>query len=74
VVTRSADYIFALEGVPAGRYLLKAWHERGGEASAEVVVPADGRVAGELHLDASAYKQLPHMNKFGKDYSTDEKY
>jgi hypothetical protein len=31
-------------------------------------------VAGELHLDASTYKQLPHKNKFGKDYSTDEKY
>jgi hypothetical protein len=39
-----------------------------------VVVPADGRVVGELHLDASGYKQLPHKNKFGKDYSTDEKY
>jgi plastocyanin len=70
----ASDGSFSLEGVPAGRYTLKAWHERGGETSAEVVVPTDGRVAGELHLDASAYKQLPHKNKFGKDYSTDEKY
>lgn len=68
------DGSFSLEGVPAGRYTLKAWHERGGEAAAEVVVPAEGRTAAELRLDASTYKQLPHKNKFGKDYSTDEKY
>jgi len=68
------DGSFSLEGVPAGRYTLKAWHERGGEAAAEVVVPAEGRMAAELRLDASTYKQLPHKNKFGKDYSTDEKY
>jgi plastocyanin len=70
----SPDGAFTLEGVPAGRYLLKAWHERGGETSAELVVPAEGRVVGELHLDASGYKQVAHKNKFGKDYSTDEKY
>jgi plastocyanin len=68
------DGSFSLEDVPAGRYTLKAWHERGGEAAAEVVVPAEGRTAAELRLDASTYKQLPHKNKFGKDYSTDEKY
>jgi plastocyanin len=68
------DGSFALEGVPAGRYVLKAWHERGGETATEVTVPADGRAAAELHLDASSYKQLPHKNKYGKDYSSDEKY
>jgi plastocyanin len=68
------DGSFSLEGVPAGRYLLKAWHERGGEAAAEVVVSAEGRTGAELRLDASTYKQLPHKNKFGKDYATDEKY
>jgi plastocyanin len=68
------DGTFALEGVPAGRYTVKAWHERGGEAAAEVTVSAEGRTETALRLDASSYKQLPHKNKFGKDYSTDEKY
>ena len=70
----AADGAFALEGVPAGKYTVKAWHERGGEAAAEVTVPAEGRAETALRLDASGYKQLPHKNKFGKDYSTDEKY
>jgi len=70
----AADGTFTIENVPAGKYVVKAWHERGGETSAELVVPAEGRVVGELHLDASGYKQVAHKNKFGKDYSTDEKY
>jgi plastocyanin len=70
----ASDGTFTLEGLPPGKYTVKAWHERGGEAAAEVAVPAEGRAAAELRLDASAYKQLPHKNKYGKDYSTDEKY
>ena len=70
----AADGTFVLEGVPAGKYVLKAWHDRGGEAAAEVSVAAEGKASADLHLDASTYKQLPHKNKFGKDYSTDEKY
>ncbi|PYQ23319.1 MAG: hypothetical protein DMF81_09265 [Acidobacteria bacterium] len=68
------DGTFTLEGLPPGRYVLKAWHERGGETATEVAVPADGRATAELHLDASTYKQLPHKNKYGKDYTSDEKY
>src|SRR5262245_34919466 len=63
----SADGSFSIEGVPQGKYLLKAWHERGGEASQEVVVPAEGSVRAELALDASSFKRIQHKNKFGKD-------
>lgn len=68
------DGSFRIEGVPAGRHVLKAWHERGGESSTEVVVPGEGEVSAELRLDASTWKRAPHKNKYGKDYSTGEKY
>jgi plastocyanin len=69
------DGRFTLEGVPAGKYVLKAWHERGGEVAVDVTVPAEGGVqAAPLALDASKFKTVAHKNKFGKDYSTDDKY
>jgi plastocyanin len=68
------DGSFAIEDVPAGRYLLRAWQERAGEVSQEITVPAQGEVAARLTLDASGFKRVPHKNKFGKDYAADEKY
>jgi len=37
-----ADGAFRVEGLPPGRYTVTAWHERFGEKSASVTVPADG--------------------------------
>ena len=69
------DGSFVIEDVPAGKYVVKAFHEKAPEVSAEVSVPAQGEVkAPALGLDASAYKRVQHKNKFGKDYSTEEKY
>ena len=69
------DGSFTIEGVPAGRYKLTAWHDKAGETSQEVLVPSQGAVAAKpLSLDASGFKPMPHKNKFGKDYATDEKY
>jgi plastocyanin len=70
----NADGTFVIEGVPAGKYPLKAWHERGGEASLDIVVPAEGEVGAQLLLDASHFKKSDHKNKFGKDYSTEAPY
>jgi plastocyanin len=65
---------FTIEDLPAGRYTLRAWHERGGEASREIEVKAAGATEAGVTLDASKYKRAQHKNKFGKDYSTSETY
>jgi plastocyanin len=70
----AADGSFTLGGVPAGKYTLRAFHERGGETVLELQVPAEGEVAGLVTLDASSFKRSQHKNKFGKDYSAGEKY
>jgi len=69
------DGSFTIEGVPAGKYKLTAWHDKAGETSQDIVVPAQGPLAARpMALDASTFKKTPHKNKFGKDYATDEKY
>lgn len=72
----AADGSFTIEGVPAGKYTLTAWHDKAGSATQEIAVgPGPGQVAAKpLSLDASGFKPMPHKNKYGKDYSTDEKY
>jgi plastocyanin len=70
----AADGAFTIENVPAGKYTVKAWHERGGEAGTEVSVTDAGAAQARFTLDGSTYKTVPHKNKLGKDYSTDEKY
>lgn len=74
-VKAEADGSFVIPDVPAGRYTLKAWHERAGqEAVAPLLVPATGEVEARLVLDASSYRRVPHKKKDGKDYGGDEKY
>lgn len=69
------DGSFRIEDVPAGKYTVKAFQEKAPLVAVEVTVPAQGevKVAG-LDLDASNYKRVQHKNKFGKDYSSEEKY
>jgi plastocyanin len=66
------DGSFRLEGVPPGKYTLKAWHEEG-EASQAVVVTESGASGLALSIDVSGYSKRPHLNKFGKPYKR-EKY
>jgi len=61
---------FAIERVPAGAYVLHAWHERAGaELTRELDVPAAGAASIQVALDARAYVAAPHLNKFGRPYA-----
>jgi plastocyanin len=59
---------FRFEGVPAGTWTLKAWHEEGTETSVPLVVPATGAAPLTVSIDTSAYRPIPHKNKYGKEY------
>lgn len=51
--TPQDDGTFVIEGVPAGKQTIAAWHERvAGEAKTSVTVPAGGETAVELVLPA----------------------
>ena len=64
----SSDGSFTIDAVPAGRYMLHAWHERAPEVSRELMVPVQAGDPVELQLDARGYKFKPHLNKFGRPY------
>jgi len=69
-----ADGSYTIPDVPAGSWVLKAWHERSGESAQTVQVKDAGALETSFTLDASKYKRAPHKNKFGKDYEVGEKY
>ena len=70
VAVLAADGRFTIPDVPAGTYLLHAWHERAGSrVTREVVVPAAGHSGQRLVLDTRAYVPGPHLNKFGLPYA-----
>ncbi len=70
VAQPDVDGRFTIRSVPAGTYVLHAWHERGSsEVRREIVVPPAG--SGEplrVTIDARAYVEAPHLNKFGRPY------
>ncbi len=63
------DGRWAIEGVPAGRYVLTAWHERAPAVTVTLDVPAEGLPSVATALDARGFKFAQHKNKFGKEYA-----
>jgi len=64
---------FQIADVPAGSYRLHVFHERATEQTLEALthtvdVSADPVQLPAIAVSESGYLQLPHKNKFGKDY------
>ena len=64
-----ADGTFVVRGIPAGQRVVRVWHERGGQQESTLAFRAGARQQFDAVLDASAYRLLPHKNKYGKDYA-----
>lgn len=64
------DGRFNIPAVPAGDYILHAWHERASAAvTLPVTVTAAGAAVPDVTLDARGFRPESHMNKFGKPYA-----
>ena len=63
------DGSFTIRDVPPGAYVLHVWHERGGETTKNIQVPAAGLSSVVLQLDARGYRFTQHLNKFGQPYT-----
>jgi plastocyanin len=64
-----ADGRWSIAGVPAGKYMLHVWHERGTEQTLPLTVAANGSETPDVQLDARGYVLAEHKDKFGKDYT-----
>ena len=64
-----ADGRFTLPNVPAGKYTLRIWHDRGGEHAREIEVSGAGVSDVNVQLDARGYRHAQHKNKFGQEYT-----
>lgn len=68
-----SDGSFSLEGVPAGEYTLKLWHERAPEAAVRaaerrITLTSDAKLDPIQLTEAGFVAPPPHKNKYGKDY------
>jgi len=80
VAVTGPEGAFRFDNVPPGSYVLKAWHEQGGESAQPITVRSGGDAPLALRIEVSGAKPEPHKNKYGKDYApnadagTDERY
>jgi len=66
---------FSITNVPAGRYLVTVWHERGkldpaSDAPREVSISQDNAALPTIRLIDSGQLVAPHKNKYGHDYDS----
>lgn len=74
VSNKSGD--LQMTGVPAGSYRLHVFHERATEQTLEaltrtVEISDEHAQLPQISVSESGYLQLPHPNKYGKDYPPD---
>jgi len=68
----ASDGSFVISDIPPGAYTLHVWHERSPEVTRDVRVTAAGAVGVDVELDARGFRWVPHKNKYGEDYPTNE--
>jgi plastocyanin len=73
--TTRKDGSFRIDGVPAGDYTLRVFHERATEANLErltrrVTVGEEPVTLAALAISESGYIAIPHSNKYGHAYHT----
>ncbi len=61
------DGRWSIAGVPAGEYVLTAWHERAKPVEQALTVPTAGVGDVATTLDARGYRFTEHKNKFGRE-------
>jgi plastocyanin len=66
---------FTIPNVPAGRYLLSVWHERGKPETAadlprEVTIGPQSSALARIRLMDAGQVLAPHKNKYGVDYDS----
>jgi len=66
-----SDGRFALNEIPAGRYTLVIWHQRGGELKQKLTVTGAGISGLAISLDARGFHKSEHKNKFGEEYKSE---
>ena len=67
------DGSLQITGVPPGSYRMHVFHERATEQTLRVLtrvveVTSEGAQLAPISVSESGYLQLPHKNKYGKDY------
>ena len=68
-----ADGSWTIPGVPPGRYVMHAWHERAPERTREIVVGSEAVTGLDEQLDTRGWRPVSHRNKFGKEYPPTER-